>query len=62
MSKRAGNLERRSLEEIKRDKEILVDRFLVEEGMLCPFCKDLECEGRGEKTECAEWPAHEARK
>lgn len=59
MSKRAGNLERRTQEEMQRDKEALVDRILIEAGDLCPFCKDLDCPSRGEKTECLEWPEQE---
>ncbi len=49
--KRAGNLERPTAQ----DRAILTDAYLIEEGILCPFCKDLDCDGRGEKEDCAQW-------
>jgi hypothetical protein len=39
MSKRAANLAKPTA----RDREIIIDNFLIEEGILCPRCKDLDC-------------------
>lgn len=58
MSGRAGNNDKKTA----LDRAILIDEFLIAEGDLCPFCKDLECAGRGEKTGCKEWPAYARKK
>ena len=57
MSKRAGNLERKTAE----DRAILVDEYLIAEGELCCFCKDLVCAGRGVKEDCVLWPPYAAK-
>ena len=54
--KRAANLERCSAEERKRIHATQVDRFLIDEGDLCPYCVDLDCGGRGIKSDCMLWP------
>ena len=54
LSKRAGNLDRATA----ADREILVDAYLIAEGELCPYCKDLACAGRGPKEDCMLWPAY----
>lgn len=61
MSKRAGNLEKPTAWDRAYAKAQAVDQFLIEEGELCPFCRDLACSGRGEKTDCMEWPAYAAK-
>lgn len=49
--KRAANNERSTA----WDREIAIDNFLISEGLLCPYCKDLDCEGTGHKEECMLW-------
>ena len=52
--KRAANNERKT----PQDRAILVDEFLIREGELCCYCKDLDCSGRGVKEDCMLWPAY----
>lgn len=55
--KRAANLEKQT----DYDRAILLDQFLIDEDCMCPFCKELECEGRGIKEKYDLWPAHAAK-
>ena len=58
MSKRAGNLERATAQEQQWLRVRRAEDFLIAEGDLCPFCRDLSCDGRGRKVDCVEWPAY----
>lgn len=57
MSKRAGNLERVTPQERQWLRVRQAEDFLIAEGELCPFCRDMDCDGRGVKEDCAQWPA-----
>lgn len=51
MSGRSGNLEKATAQ----DRAIVVDEYLIRMGELCPYCKDLDCAGRGTASDCVEW-------